>query len=43
MLIVGNVECIFRFLVVGHDMSDVVIYLHNKDKQDALFPLNLFQ
>jgi len=42
MLIAGNVECMFRLLVVGHVMSDVVIYLHNKDKQDALFFLIYF-
>jgi len=43
MLAVGNVERIFRLVFTGHDMSDVVIYLHSKDQQDALFSLNLFQ
>jgi len=43
MLNVGNVERILRLVVIGHDMSDVVIYLHSKDRQDVLFSLTLFQ
>jgi hypothetical protein len=41
MLIVGNVERIFRLVVIGHTL-DVVIYLHNKDQQDALFSFLIY-
>jgi hypothetical protein len=43
MLAVGNVERVSRLVFTGHDKSDAVIYLHDKDQQDALFSLNLFQ